>query len=109
MQTELSKKDKKVARELIAKGLDAEFKIGLTEFEAILQQWQTESGDNREYYHKLYAAVMQFNKHIAWRYDYMPGSKYLDVLTWQVRDQLIQPSELEALNPETRDEVLVVC
>lgn len=106
MDTELSKKDKKIAREIIARGLNKELKRGLLEFEAILQEWRSTSGDNKEFYHKLYGSVYDFNKQIAWRYDYMPGSQYLLVLTGQLRDQLIDPSELDAIDPEARDAVL---
>ncbi len=57
MDTELSKKDKKIAREIIARGLNKELKRGLLEFEAILQEWRSTSGDNKEFYHKLYGSV----------------------------------------------------
>ena len=106
MFTELSKKDKRIAREIIAKGLDEDFKRGMSEFEAILQKWRSEPGDNREYYSQLYGSVTQFNKYIARTYDYMPGSQYLNVLAWQLRDKLIDTSELDALNTEVKDYLL---
>jgi hypothetical protein len=83
MFTELSKKDKRIAREIIAKGLDEDFKRGMLEFETILQKWRSESGDNREYYSQLYGSV-----------------------AWQLRDKLIDTSELDALNTEVKDYLL---
>jgi hypothetical protein len=91
MDTELSKKDKKIIREIIARGLNEELKRGLLEFEAILQEWKSTSGDNEEFYHKIYKSVHDFDKQIAWRYDDMRGSKYLLILIGKLRNQLIDP------------------
>ncbi|HTD99566.1 MAG TPA: hypothetical protein VK668_09765 [Mucilaginibacter sp.] len=106
MLDELSKKDKKAAREIIGKGLDRDFKRGLLEFEVILKKWRSESEDDRDCYHRLYESVSQFNKYLKRTYDYMPGSRYLDVLTLQLRDQLIDATELDALSQEPKDYIL---
>ena len=37
---ELSKREKKIAKACIDKGLDAEFKEGLENFQAIIQDWR---------------------------------------------------------------------
>ena len=38
---ELSKKDKKIAREIIEKGLQKEFAKGLYKFDTILNEWKS--------------------------------------------------------------------
>ena len=45
MSIELSKKDKRIARELIEKGLQKEFQQGLQQFDAILQKWKNDQQD----------------------------------------------------------------
>jgi len=77
MYIELSKREKKLARELIEKGLREEFKRGMLSFDVILQQWKNEDGDVKENYYKIFNAVTDFDKQIARRYDGMTGSKYL--------------------------------
>ena len=73
---ELSKKDKKVAREVIEKGLQIEFANGLKKAEKVIENWKKNPGQNREAYHLLFSAIYDFDKHIARRYDRMTGSKY---------------------------------
>lgn len=73
----LSKKDKRIARELIEKGLQAEFRHGLLEMDPIIQQWKNKQSENREAYHNLYKALTDFDKHIAIRYDRITGSRYV--------------------------------
>src|SRR6266487_4485489 len=77
MPAELTKKDKRIARELTEKGLQIEFQQGLQQFDAILQKWKNEQQDNRDAYHHLYKSVRDFDKHIARRYDNIKGSTYL--------------------------------
>ena len=43
---ELTKSEKKVARAAIDKGLDAEFREGLENFEAILKDWREGKFEN---------------------------------------------------------------
>lgn len=74
---ELSKREKKIAREAIEKGVLAEFEVGLTEAETIIKEWRKGGLDNRQAYHKLYQAIKDQDKHIARRYDGMRGSRYL--------------------------------
>ncbi|NII25332.1 hypothetical protein HB364_09580 [Pseudoflavitalea sp. X16] len=106
MSIELSKKDKRIARELIEKGLQKEFQQGLQQFDAILQKWKNEQQDNRDTYHNLYKTVRDFDKHIARRYDNMRGSTYLMILAAQLADKLISEDELTEMNPDARNAVI---
>lgn len=106
MSIELSPKDKRIARELIEKGLRKEFQQGLQQFDAILQKWKNEQQDNKDVYHNLYKSVRDFDKHIAQRYDNMKGSTYLLILIAQLRDNIICEEDLIELNPDARNAIL---
>ena len=103
---ELSKREKKIARELIEKGLREEFKRGMLSFDAILQQWKNENGDVKENYYKIFTAVKDFDKQIARRYDGLSGSRYLDTVIGQLADELYDISEIEEFRPEVKETML---
>jgi len=55
MYYDLSKREKKIARACIDKGLEAEFKEGLENFHVIIQDWQAgKFASNKEAYHQLF-------------------------------------------------------
>jgi len=102
---ELSKKDKKIAREIIEKGLQTEYAKGLNSFDGILQHWKNKTIENREAYQKLYDQVRKYDKHIARRYDGMTGSKYLLVIAGQLADGIIKDDDLENFPDEVKQTV----
>ncbi len=58
MYHELSKKEKKIARIFIDKGLDTAFKEGLENCAAVINDWQKRKfNSNDEAYHKLYKVI----------------------------------------------------
>ena len=99
---ELSKKDKKVAHEIIDKGLQREFANGLTKADYILQSWKTKANDNKETYYQLYEHIVNFDKHIARRYDSIRGSNYLFTIIDQMQDGLIHEADLVDFSEEVR-------
>jgi len=106
MYYELPKKDKKVARQLMDKGLLIEFERGLKSFDAILQKWKTENGDVKETYYAIFSAVKDFDKHIARRYDGISGSRYLQTVVAQLVDDVYDISETDAFSPEVKEQTL---
>lgn len=50
---ELSKREKKIAREAIEKGVQAEFKAGLEKAKKVIAEWEKGDHDNRAAYQKL--------------------------------------------------------
>lgn len=98
---ELTKKDKKVARELIEKGLQIEFAKGLAASEKIIEKWKAEK-DNSASYHSLYKHITVFDKHIARRYDSMTGSRYLGIIIGQMNDGIITFSDLKDFSEEVQ-------
>jgi hypothetical protein len=66
---ELSKSEKKIARAAIDKGLDAEFRKGMENFEAIVKDWREgKFAGNKDAYHKLFKAVDEKDNAISNRY-----------------------------------------
>lgn len=99
---ELSKKDKKVAREVIDTGLQREFEYGLSKTEEILLNWRKGVGNNKETYHAVYKQVKSFDKHIALRYDNITGSRYLLTITGQMLDDVIHEEDLVDFSEEVQ-------
>lgn len=105
---ELSKSDKKAAREIIEKGLQQEFANGLEKFQLILNNWKANKIDSREAYQTLYQNVKNYDKHIARRYDNMKGSTYLFIIAGQLIDGAITADDLNALSEEAQQLVLKI-
>lgn len=105
---DLSKSDKKAARIIIDKGINKEFENGLNEFNQILKNWEQKRSDNRETYHSLYRSVKDFDKYIARLYDDITGSRYLFIIVAQLRNGVIDETDLAGLSEETRDKIRTI-
>ncbi len=98
---ELSKKEKKTARQIIEKGLQTEYKTGIKRCRKILDNWNPKALDHRETYHQLFKTLTEFDKHIAYRYDAITGSKYLLTIAALLHDKIISISDLKDFSDET--------
>ena len=107
MEMELSKKEKKIARDLISKGQQEDLKRGLLEFDAILQKWKDEAGHNGDCFYTLYESIRDYRKWIALRYDRVSGSHYVDTLIYQLFNNLYPASEIDEFRPEIKDYILL--
>ncbi len=105
---ELSKKDKKTAREIIEKGLDTEYTNGLKQFDSILQQWKNKTLNNVEAYLQLHDSVKKHNKEIAMRYDRISGSTYLFIIAAQLSDGIISDSDLNDFSDEIKQAIKMI-
>ncbi|OPZ99920.1 MAG: hypothetical protein BWY70_00851 [Bacteroidetes bacterium ADurb.Bin408] len=103
---ELSKKDKKTAREIINKGLQIEYCTGLLEFDGILQHWKSNSLSDRDAYMQLYDSVIKFDKHITRRYNDLRGSNYLMIVASLLIDSIITEADLENFSDDAKQAVL---
>ena len=78
MYHELSKREKKIARACIDKGLEAEFREGLEKSASIVADWRDGKFSNhKEAYHQLYNAIDEKVHAISKRYDGLGGSRWL--------------------------------
>ena len=103
MYYELSKREKKIAKACIDKGLDAEFKEGLENFYAIMRDWQSgKFASNKEAYHQLFKAVDEKDHAIARRYDGLSGSWWLITVIELLREGYISEEDIKDFSEETK-------
>ena len=102
---DLSKKDKKIAREMIEKGVQIEFANGLNEADAVVQKWKNHTLENREAYHLLFKTIKDFDKHIAQRYDSLTGSRYFLTVAVLYADGIITDEDIMNFSPEINEEI----
>ena len=105
IKMELSKKNKKTAREVIEKGHQADYAKGLKSFDCVLHEWKNKTLSHRDAYMKLYDTVKKYDNQIAKRYDRILGSQYLYILAGQLYDGLITMNDLQNFPEEIIDTI----
>lgn len=103
MEVELSKPQKKIAREIIEKGLQREYENGILKIDKIINEWKINKIDNRDAYHQIYNSVIDFDKHISRRYDNIKGSTYLLIIILQLTDKIISIDEIAEFNKDVKN------
>ena len=108
METQLSKTEKKFAREIIDKGLQLEFEHAMIEVDSIITAWKkSPSGkDNRATYHEILSFMKSHYRHLQRRYDGLRGSDYMDVVAALLAAKVISEEEIKDFRKETRDRIL---
>ena len=103
MYYELSKKEKKIARECIDKGLEAAFKEGLEKSELVVNDWrQGKFSSNKEAYHDLYKTITNQDDAISTRYDGLTGSRYLVTVAQLFLEKVITEDDIKDFSDETK-------
>jgi hypothetical protein len=103
MYYELSKSDKRIAKACIDKGLEAEFREGLTECESILRDWsEGKLVSSKEAYHQLYKALIKKDTAISNRYDGLTGSRWLITVVEILKDGYISENDINDFSNETK-------
>ena len=102
MQHELSKNEKKIARILIDKGTDIEFRTALEQVDKIITEWKNGGMDNRTAYHKMFKKVDEQDSRISNRYDGLKGSKYLLTVASIYIDGQIDEEDIKDFSDQTR-------
>lgn len=103
---ELTKREKKIAREIIDKGLQIEYTNALNDADNVIQNWKNKITDNREAYHLHYKTVKDHDKHIARRYDGMRGSSYIYIIAAQLADKIISKNDLKEFREEIQNAII---
>ena len=106
MPYQLTKGEKKLAREIIEKGVQSEFKATLEAAKKVVEEWGSGKIDNRDGYHKLYKTVIEQNKLIAKRYDGVRGSDYLMTVAVILFDKQITEEEISDFSDEAKQDIL---
>ena len=103
IMNELTKSEKRKCRELIQLGLNRECAKFV---EQIRNLSQTTSEDPHAQYIAIYRKTRTFDKHVAWRYDDMRGSKYLPTVASLLADKVIREDEIVGFSDENREHIL---
>lgn len=117
---ELSKKDKRLCREFIHKGLELECEqfvkelqkeaakpIPLAELNAPYREengWSVEGPWHKRYI-QLYKLMYKFDRHIADRYDHATGGHYFDIIVGLYFDGLLTDDDIARLDETTQQEI----
>jgi hypothetical protein len=104
----LSKSQKKIARRVMDKGLDADYQKGLTYAFKILEKWKNGILDNREAYMTLYKSIDRTDNTIARRYNGKGGSRWVEVMVDQLVAGVITEEDLSEFNEEVRNVILTI-
>jgi hypothetical protein len=103
MYYELSKRDKKIAKTCIDKGLEAEFREGLENVHAIIKKWhEGKFASNKEAYHQLFKAIDMKDNAIRRRYDGLTGSRWLITVIHLLSESYISESDIKDFSDEAK-------
>ena len=106
MEHELSKREKKIARVCIDKGLDIEYREALERVESVLQTWRNaEIKNNKEAYMEMWRAIREEDRSIGLRYNDMKGSRYLGTVIDLYFHGYINSEDIEGFNDGTKEEI----
>lgn len=103
MYYELNKKDKKIARAAIDKGVDASYKAGLEKAADIIADWNSGKFDNEKSYLKLYKSIIKHDKAIGERYNGLTGSRYLITVAAILYDGYITEKDVEEFSDAAKE------
>lgn len=103
---DLSKSQKKIARQIIEKGLQIEYAQGISKIEALIAKWKAGELDNRKAYLAIYSALISHDKRIGRRYDRMSGSQYLWIIAGQLANDVITLDDLSQFNEDVREQII---
>ena len=108
MYYELSKSQKKIARKVMDKGLDNHYRNGLDSAEKLIQKWKTDKLDNKDAYMELFKKIESIDKHIAGIYNGKGGSRWVEVMAYQLADGVISTDDLNEFDVEVREVIMRV-
>lgn len=105
---ELTTSEKKVALACIKNGLEAEFRKGPEEVEAVLSNWkQGKFKDNNEAYYKMYATLDIRDKTIGRRYHNLTSSRYLITVAGLYVEGYITDEDIQGFSPGGIETILL--
>ena len=105
---ELTKSQKKIARQIIEKGLQKEYVDGIIELDNIISKWKIKKLANRDAWFELYDNLTKHDDHLSNRYDNMGGSKYLYVIAGQLASGVINRYNLTDFDEDVISDILLL-
>ncbi|HOZ29409.1 MAG TPA: hypothetical protein PLL66_00660 [Bacteroidales bacterium] len=102
MERGFTKKDNKLARELISVAVEREFEIGLGKAGEIISQWQNKDIAVRDAYYKLFEHIKSFDKQISKRYDALKNSDFPLVISVLLNEKIISEEEISDFSEDAK-------
>ena len=102
MYYELNKREKKIARQLIDKGLGNAFSKALSTTVEIIEKWQTQKSDTRDAHLTLYKEINKHNDDIAKRYNGLGGSRWLATVSELFAEEVISEEDIKDFSDEAK-------
>jgi hypothetical protein len=107
MYYELSKFQKKIARIVMDKGLENQYKRSLSDVEAICRKWREGNfPSTTEAYMNLFQCVKKNDIHIARIYNDKGGSRWVEVMADQLSDGVITVEDLKDFDEEVSNTII---
>jgi hypothetical protein len=103
---ELSKKQKKIFRQLIDLAIQRECKSFTDKIAKFLNSSKGQSEDSHELYIALYKKVASFDKHLGKRYDDLSSSSYFFAVFGLFHDKILTMEDIACYDIEDQDELL---
>ncbi len=100
---ELTKKEKKRAREIFSISIEKESEAALKNLEIIIAKWKNNTSTSREIFHETHTYLDNFLKHLQFRYDDLRPSSYLLSLGGVLKDGYIAEEELSDFSDESKE------
>lgn len=101
MYYELTKSQKKIARQIIDKGLEEHYKRGLTDIQDIIDKWREGKYENtKKAYMEMFQRVKKNDNNIANIYNNKGGSRWLEIIYMQLVDGVITMNDVKDLGEE---------
>ena len=105
---ELTKSQKKIARQVIEKGLQKEYIDGIIKLDNVISKWKVNVLTNRDAWFELCKQLTKHDDHIADRYNNMGGSKYLYVIAGQLASGVINRNNLTDFDEDVISDILLL-
>lgn len=103
---DLTKSQKKKARELIDIALRRDYVEAVRRVKTICDSFVEGESDPREFYMELYSTIKNKDKDIGRRYDDLTGSQYFMRLSMLLKEGVLTEEDLQGLNPELKERLL---
>ncbi len=102
MYYELNKREKKIARALIDKGIDIAYTKALRASAVIIEKWHSKNMNNKDAYLTLFKEIDKHDDSIARRYNGLGGSKWLACVADLFAEKVISEEDIQDFSEETK-------
>src|SRR6185312_412346 len=102
---ELTKKEKKRAREIFSISIEREFETALQNSEKIIVKEKNNIATSREIFHETRTYLNNFLKHLELRYDDLRSHDYLITLSEILKEGYVKEEELQDFSDEAKENI----